>query len=332
MRVFLPHTPYMLENYYGSRAVAALREIADVTFNETGEVLSGAALARAAAGCEVIVADRMTPGTGETFAAAPDLAAFMRCAVDVSTIDIEAASRHGVLVTRATPGFGVSVAEMALGYMIDLSRGISRSVGDFRAGRTPQATMGRQLRGSTVGIVGYGEIGRQLAAITAAIGMHVLVNDPHRDAEAPCENVSLEALLARSDFVVCLAVSIRETRDLMNAEAFARMQPHAQFINLSRGELVDEDALIAALDAGTIAGAAMDVGRVADQQPNPALARRADVIATPHSAGLTPAAVEHQAMETVEQVRALAAGKVPERPLNLGSATRLERLGITLPA
>ena len=328
MKVFLPHTPDMLANYYGARALAALREVADVTINDTGAVLSGAALARAAAGCAVIVADRMTPGTAETFAEAPDLAAFLRCAVDVSTIDIEAASRHGVLVTQATPGFGISVAEMGLGYMIDLARGISHSVCTFRAGALPEARMGRQLRGSTVGIVGYGEIGRQLAGIAAALGMDVLVNDPYRAAEAPCENVPFETLLARADFVVCLAVSNAATRDMMDRDAFAQMQRHAFFINLARGELVDEEALAAALDSGTIAGAAMDVGRAPDQQPSPALTGRHNVIATPHMAGLTPSAVEHQAMETVEQVRALAAGKVPERPLNLAAASRLDRLGI----
>ncbi|WMS41434.1 NAD(P)-dependent oxidoreductase [Acuticoccus sp. MNP-M23] len=332
MRVFLPHTPDMLANYYGPRALAALREIADVAINDTGGILRGAALAEAAAGCSIIVADRMTPGEAETFANAPDLAAFLRCAVDVSTIDIDAASRHGVLVTRATPGFGVSVAEMGLGYMIDLARGISRSVCDFRSGRVPEGRMGRQLRGSTVGIVGYGEIGQHLAAIAAPLGLRVLVNDPHRSADLPgCENVSFGTLLAEADFVVCLAVSIPQTRNLMDGAAFAQMQPHAFFINLARGELVDEAALLAALEAGEIAGAAMDVGRAADQQPNPALARRADVIATPHMAGLTPSAVEHQAMETVAQVRALSRGQLPERPLNLGAATRLSRLGITPP-
>ena len=112
----------------------------------------------------------------------------------------------------------------------------------------------------------------------------------------------------------------------MNVGAFARMKRGASFINLSRGNLVDEAALEAALDEGRIAGAAMDVGRAQDQKPTLRLARRPDVIATPHTAGLTPSAVEHQAFETVEQVRALMAGRMPPNAVNPQQAARLSRL------
>ncbi len=157
--------------------------------------------------------------------------------------------------------------------------------------------------------------------------MTVLASDPYKTIDEPgIAQVSFEDLLARSDFVVCLAVATEETENLMNAAAFARMKPTAFFINLSRGNLVDEPALAAALDAKTIAGAAMDVGRAADQMPSLDLARRADVLATPHAAGLTPAAIEHQAFDTVAQVRALCAGEVPPHAVNADAATRLERL------
>lgn len=329
MKVFLSHTPEMRANYYGGRALAALREVADVRTNEADAVLAGAALAEAAAGCAVIVADRMTPGTPETFAAAPDLVAFLRCAVDVSTIDIDAASRHGVLVTQATPGFAASVAEIGIGFMIDLSRGISRNVLAYRTGGEPEARMGRQLAGSTIGIVGYGEIGRRLAAHAAALGMRVLVSDPYARVEAGgAEQVALETLLAEAHFVVCLALATAETENLFDAGAFGRMQRGAFFINLSRGQLVDEGALAAALDSGALGGAAMDVGRAPDQKPSPSLASRPDVIATPHTGGLTPGAVEHQAFDTVEQVRTLAGGRLPQGALNTAAASRLSRLGI----
>ena len=142
--------------------------------------------------------------------------------------------------------------------------------------------------------------------------MTVLASDPYKTIDEPgIAQVSFEDLLARSDFVVCLAVATEETENLMNAAAFARMKPTAFFINLSRGNLVDEPALAAALDAKTIAGAAMDVGRAADQMPSLDLARRADVLATPHAAGLTPAAIEHQAFDTVAQVRALLRRRDP---------------------
>jgi len=114
----------------------------------------------------------------------------------------------------------------------------------------------------------------------------------------------------------------------MNAVNFARMKRSAYFLNLSRGNLVDEAALLAALEKKQIAGAAMDVGRAFDQKPSLALARRADVIATPHTAGLTPDAIEHQAFDTVRQVGELVAGRIPPEAVNRASATRLRRLGI----
>jgi D-3-phosphoglycerate dehydrogenase len=125
---------------------------------------------------------------------------------------------------------------------------------------------------------------------------------------------------------VCLAVANEATENLVDAAAFALMKPSAYFINLSRGNLVDEAALARALDEGKIAGAAMDVGRAPDQMPSPALAARADVIATPHIAGLTPEAIEHQALETVQQVAELLAGRIPNGAVNAASASRIVRL------
>jgi D-3-phosphoglycerate dehydrogenase len=140
--------------------------------------------------------------------------------------------------------------------------------------------------------------------------------------------VPLETLLAESDYVICLVVANEQTENLMNAANFARMKKSAYFLNLSRGNLVDEGALMAALEKKQIAGAAMDVGRAFDQKPSLALARRADVIATPHTAGLTPDSIEHQAFDTVRQVGELVAGRVPKEAVNRDKASRLARLGI----
>ena len=326
-RVFLTHTPEKLENYYGRRALAELERMAEVRVNATGAVLDTDALLESAAGCEIIVSDRRTPGPADFFDRAADAVAFLRCAVDISNVDVAAASRNGILVTHATPGFAQSVAEMALGHMIDLARGISRSVLAYRTGEVPEVRMGRQLAGSTLGIIGYGEIGRRLADLGRALGMSVLVDDPYETIGSPgLEQVDLEDLLPRSDFVICLAVATPETENLIDAAVFAAMRSSAFFLNLSRGDLVDEAALTAALDAGRIAGAGMDVGRAPDQMPTPALAARPDVIATPHTAGLTPVAVEHQAFDTVGQVRAILAGEMPPHAANPEAASRLSRM------
>lgn len=325
--IFLTHPPDVLANYYGERALAALRALAPVRLNETGGVLDGRALAEAARACEIVISDRQTGASADFFAAAPDLVAFLRVAVDIRNIDVAAASAQGILVTHASPGFAASVAEMAIGFMIDCGRNITRAASAYHAGDVPETRMGRQLRGATVGIIGYGVIGEYLAPLCIALSMKVLIADPHKKAAgAGIDQVALPDLLARSDFVICLAVANASTENLMNAEAFAAMKPTAYFINLSRGNLVDETALAAALDDKRIAGAALDVGRAPDQMPTPDLARRPNVIATPHIAGLTPEAAEHQAFDTVRQVEALLAGRIPDGAVNADKATRLGRL------
>ena len=325
--VFLTHSPDMLANYYGERALAALKRHATVKLNESGRVLDAKALAEAARGCEIIVSDRQTAGPAELFPLLPDLVAFLRVAIDIRNIDVAAASAHGVLVTHATAGFIASVAEMAVGMMIDCGRFITRSTIEYRAGQEAEPRMGRQLKGATLGIMGYGAIGEYLGQLGIALGMTVLVSDPFKTIATPgLRQVELPDLLSQSDYVVCLVVANEKTENLMNAAAFARMKRSAFFVNLSRGNLVDETALEAALDAKQIAGAALDVGRAQDQKPSPFLAKRDDVIATPHTAGLTPEAAEHQAFDTVNQVAELVAGRMPPGAANAQAAHRLARL------
>ncbi len=322
--ILLTHAPAALANYYGDEAVAGLRALGDVRLNETGAPLSTDGLIAAADGVEIIVSDRITEGPAAVFARLPKLAAFVRCAVDIRNVDVAAASAHGVLVTHASPGFVQSVAELTVGMMVDLARGLTDVTMAYRRGEAPAAAMGRQLSGATLGVIGYGAIGRYLAALGRALGMSVLVSDPHVTVhEAGLAQVALPDLLARSDFVVCLAVANAETENLMDAAAFAAMRPEAYFVNVSRGNLVDEAALLAALDAGGIAGAALDVGRAPDQMPSPALAVHPRVIATPHIGGLVPEAIRHQAMETVAQVEAISQGEKPAGAVNFEAAKRL---------
>src|SRR5438046_8470652 len=208
----------------------------------------------------------------------------------------------------ATAGFVASVAEMVLGFMVDLARGMTRSSMDYRAGRVPKAAMGKELRGSTLGIIGYGAIGREVSRIGKALGMRVLVNDPYvKDVE----QTSFDELLRQSDYVVPLASATGETENLMNSAAFAKMKTSAFFINVSRGNLVDEQALEAALDAGRLAGCAMDVGRAPDQMPTPRLAARREGHAPPDPAGPNQPAIEHPSLETVAQAGQILKGRTP---------------------
>ena len=323
MKVLLTHTPQSRAQYYGARSLDGLQAIAQVKLHEANDALDAAGLIEAADDVDIIVADRLTAGPGEIFPALPNLRAFVRCAVDIRNIDVDAASAAGVLVTRAGPGFVQSVAELALGYMVDLSRGVSRATADYHSERKPEIIMGRQLAGSRLGIIGYGSIGRYLAEIAKVLGMEVLIADPFATvSEQGLQHVPLDDLLVRSDFVVCLAVANEQTENLIGQAALARMQRHAFFINLSRGNLVDEAALSAALRENRIAGAAMDVGRALDQMPSPELAKLPNVIATPHIGGLTPPAIESQSLETVRQVEKIIAGEVPVGAVNAERWTR----------
>jgi D-3-phosphoglycerate dehydrogenase / 2-oxoglutarate reductase len=323
VKVLLTHTPQTRAQYYGERSLAGLQAVAEVKLHQADAALDAIGLIAAADDVDIIVADRLTAGPSEIFPRLPKLRAFVRCAVDIRNIDVDAASAAGVLVTRAGPGFVQSVAELAIGFMVDLSRGVSRASADYHAGRQPAIVMGRQLAGSRLGIIGYGSIGRYLAGIAKVLGMEVLVADPFATIDdATIRLLPLDDLLDRADFVVCLAIANERTENLIGQAALARMQPHAFFINLSRGNLVDEAALTAALREKRIAGAAMDVGRALDQMPTPGLAKLPNVIATPHIGGLTPPAIESQSLETVRQVEKIIAGEVPVGAVNAANWTR----------
>jgi D-3-phosphoglycerate dehydrogenase len=325
--IFLTHPPAALANYYGDRAVAGLKALGEVRLNTAGRELSTAELVEAARGCEIIVSYRQTPGTAELFRSSPDLVAFSRCAIDIRNVDVAAASAEGILVTQASAGFIASVSEWTIGAMVDLGRNLTASTVSYHAGQVPKAPMGRQLEGSTIGILGYGQIGRRLGDLALALNMRVLVYDPFTKVEnRAIEQRDLPQVLAESDFVVCLVVANEATENLMNAAAFARMKRGAYFLNPSRGNLVDESALRAALDSGHLAGCALDVGRAPDQMPSPDLARHPRVLATPHSAGLTMPAIEHQSLETVAQVAEIVKGRAPKGAVNAERATRLGRI------
>ena len=323
MRILLTHSPDALANYYGPRALAGLQAVGEVKLHKGGSPLEGDALIDAAKDCELIVSYRQSPGPAAVFERLPRLVAFLRCAIDIRNVDVSAASRAGVLVTQASAGFVTSVTELVFGFLIDLSRRITAHATDYRQGRVPLASMGRELKGSTLGVIGYGAIGKEVTRVGRAFGMRVLIHDPYVKG---IEQTSLEELLKQSDFVVPLAVATAETENLMNAAAFAKMKKGAFFVNVSRGNLVDEAALQGALDSGQLGGCAMDVGRDPDQMPTPRLAKRPDVLATPHTAGLTLPGIEHQSMETVAQAAEILKGRAPKGAVNAEHWKRKELL------
>ena len=323
LTVFLTHNAEDLDVYYG-RALPALQALARVVVNPFDRDLSTSELITAASGCDVIVAHRSTAGDATLFDELPGLLAFLRCAVDISTIDLPAANAAGVLVGHADKSFVPSTAELALALMLDLARNVTESTVDYREATVPRQRPGVQLRGRTAGIIGYGAIGSYLSEVLRDLGMHVLVCDPVADATSDgFEQCDLRDLLGRSDFVLPLAPATAATENMIDADALSAMRRGTMLVNVSRGELLDEAAVAAALDSGHLGGLAMDVGRSADQRPSPTLARRRGVVATPHLGGLTPDNADAQAMSSVEQVRAILDGAVPPRTVNAEHAHRL---------
>lgn len=324
VKVFLTHNREDREAYYG-RALPELQEIATVVLNPRDHDLTTSGLIEAASGCEVIVAHRATPGEPELFEALPGLIAFLRCAVDISTIDLGSASANGVLVARADKSFVPSTAELALALLMDTARNVSASTVDYWTGNLPPQRSGRQLRGKTAGIIGYGAIGSYLTDLLVALGMNVLVHDPFVAATGPSiQQVELNELFQRSDAVFPLVPVNAQTENLIDAEALAAMKPGATLINVGRGELLDEAAVAGALNSGHLGALGMDVGRAPDQRPSPALASRPGVVSTPHLGGLTAENANAQAHSSVEQVAAILAGEVPPRSVNPESAVRLK--------
>lgn len=333
-RIYLGFHAGVRDLRFGDENLAALRELGTVVLNEETRAHSTEEMVDAARGCQIVVADRLTPGGAAFFDNAPDLVAFVKTVTDLKNLDLDAASRNGILATTTKPAFVPGVTEWVLGQMLNLARHTFDYVSCYRAGWVPDLATGprgRQLSEKTAGIIGFGRLGRRLAEMLGFLGMRVLVFDPYV-SEIPegVENYDVQGLLSESDFVICLAKYTDETENLMDRAAFARMKPSAYFVNASRGPLVDEDALADVLRRRAIAGAALDVGSGEGDVPPLRLARLPNVLATPHIAPSMDA--NHaQGKQAVLQVREILAGRIPEIALNTEHASRVLKAGSTTP-
>ena len=321
LKLFLAYTDPEFANAYDAALVARLECSVDMVRHPGHEVLTGAALVEAARDCDLVVAYRSTSCDAATLKALPRLLAWVRAAVDISTVDLAEASVQGILVTRVTPGFQNAVAELGMGMLIDLARGMTAHRLQPNGGQGLAPRQGRELRGATLGFVGYGAIARQMNGLARSFGMRTLACDP-KLTEADIALRPLEAVLTQSDFVVCLAAATPDTRHLFNHRSLALMKRGAFFVNLARGELVDDDALEHALATGHLGGAALDVGSAADQKPAARFVSRPDVVVTQHIGATTSQARAAQTLDTVQQVEALAQGRMPFGAVNPNAAYR----------
>ncbi len=254
---------------------------------------------------------------------APNLLIVSSNGAGFDPVDVEACTAAGVLVVNQSGGNAHSVAEHALGMMLTLSKRIIQSDRALRrqANVDRNALMGTEVQGKTIGIVGLGNVGRRIAALCRGLlGMNVLAYDPYLSAtemaERGGEKVTLEDLLRRSDYVSVSCPLNRESRGMIGAPEFALMQPHAYFITTARGFIHDEAALEQALRSKQIAGAGLDVWAREPPPPDHPLLQFDNVLASPHTAGVTREARENMGRIAAEQMLDALDGKRPPRIVN----------------
>jgi D-3-phosphoglycerate dehydrogenase len=264
-------------------------------------------LARDLVNADALIVRSATQVTADLIAAAPKLRVIARAGTGVDNVDVPAATARGILVMNAAGANSVSVAELAVGFLLALARAIPGADASMKQGVWDKKRfMGIELRGKVLGVVGFGRIGREVAARARAFGMEILAYDPFlasRAADAAgVPLVQLDDLLARADFLTLHVPALPETRHLINAERLARTKKGVRIVNTARGELIDDAALAAAIQSGQVAGAAIDVF---DPEPPTdwTLAKLPQVIATPHIAASTTEGQELVGNETAVQVR-----------------------------
>lgn len=275
-----------------------------------------AALHRALGDAEALLIRSGTQVDAAALAAAPRLRIVARAGVGLDNVDVAAATRAGVLVANAPSSNVLSVAELAVGLVIAATRHVVAADTTLREGRWERRRFqGRELSGSTVGIVGLGHVGRLVAERLAAFGVRLLAFDPYvpqRQAkEAGAQLVPLDALMAQSDIVTVHVPKTPETTGLIGDRELRLARPSMILVNTARGGIVDENALAVALKEERIAGAALDVFAIEPAVGNPLLAFDS-VIATPHLGASTREAQERAGREAARAVRqALAGDPVP---------------------
>jgi D-3-phosphoglycerate dehydrogenase len=256
---------------------------------------------------DALIVRSATTVTAELIAAAPRLRVVARAGAGVDNVDIAAASERGIVVLNAPGANSVSVAEHVFALMLASARSVALADAQMKAGQWCKKTLrGAELRGKTLGVVGLGRIGREVVRRALAFDMLVVAHDPFIAAQMAddlgIELIALDALVERADFITLHLPSTEATRGLLNRKLLARCRPGARLINTARGDLLDETALVEAIEEGRLAGAALDVfGQ--EPPPDTALTGLPQVVATPHIAGATAEAQQLVSLEAASGVR-----------------------------
>jgi D-3-phosphoglycerate dehydrogenase len=286
---------------------------------------------------DAIVVRSATKLTAELIDQATNLKVIGRAGVGVDNVDVEAATRRGIVVANAPESTVVSAAEHTIGLLVALARNIPQAHAALKQGRWERKAYGGiELAGKTLGVLGFGRIGQQVARRAAGLGMRVVAYDPfvasERFRELGVERAETpEDVYAAADFLTLHSPLTAETRRAVGADAFAAMRDGVRLVNAARGELIDEDALLDALRSGKVAGAALDVFS-AEPYSGPLL-ELDNVVVTPHLAASTDEAQDRAGVIVAEQVAAALDGGLVSNAVNIpsvGAADR-EALGPYIP-
>ncbi|HEV2177196.1 MAG TPA: phosphoglycerate dehydrogenase [Terriglobia bacterium] len=274
---------------------------------------------------DALIVRSATPVTAELLERAGRLRVVGRAGVGVDNVDLNAATRRGIVVMNTPGGNATSVAEHALALLLALARRIPQADRSLKEGKWEKKQfLGTELRSKTLGLVGLGHIGMEVARLAQACQMDVLACDPYVPAMMAGQHnirlAALEELLPASDFISLHSTLTPETQHLINARTLGLMKPGVRLVNCARGELVDEAALLQALESGQVAGAALDVFETEPPREAAAqLATHPNVIATPHIAGSTEEAQETIGIRIAEQVRDYLLDGVARNAVNMPS-------------
>jgi phosphoglycerate dehydrogenase-like enzyme len=294
-----------------------LRELADVRYFDTLPGSEAVLIERIRDADAVINIRSTSRFTDEVFRQCPRLRLVSLWGTGTDNVDLAAAAKHGVTITN-TPGVSAfSVAEHALALMLAAARAIPAQDAAVRDGAWPRG-QGIELRGKTLGIVGLGAIGRRFAELGGAIGMRVVAWTMHPNAALGIELLEFDHLLRSSDVVSVHLRLSPQTVGIIGPREFALMKPTALLINTARGAIVDEAALVAALSTKRIAAAGLDVFATEPLPPGHPLTKLSNAVLTPHSAGITPEALEAGLQMAIENVWSFLAG----HPANVVVAPR----------
>jgi phosphoglycerate dehydrogenase-like enzyme len=256
------------------------------------------------------------PITADMLAGADKLKVLARSGVGYDSIDLAAATALGIRVCYAPGTNHHSVAELAIGLILATARRIVEVTNGVKQGLWPREA-GRELRGSTLGIVGYGDSGRATAKLGCALGMNVIVATSHPEADDPAILFTdLDAVIRESDYLSLHARADKSTRRLIDAARLGTMKPTAVLINTARGSLVDEDALAKALRAGVIAGAALDVLENEPLSEDSPLRNLDNLLMTSHLAGQTAEARTRAGLVAAQAVLDVLSDREPNHPVN----------------